>query len=69
MADSNNAGQFGNREDTVEQAKKGGEASSGSFGQPNSADPHKAGQMGAEAQPREAKVEGGKKGGSNSSRS
>lgn len=27
MADQNNPGQFGNREDTEEQAKKGGQAS------------------------------------------
>lgn len=31
MADSNNPGQFGNREDTEKQAQKGGKASSGSF--------------------------------------
>ncbi|GAB4585097.1 hypothetical protein Ntsu_29290 [Nocardia sp. IFM 10818] len=30
MADSSNPGQFGNREDTVEQARKGGRASTGS---------------------------------------
>lgn len=60
MADQNNSGQFGNREDTTEQASKGGKASSGSFGDKNGADPHKAGQKGAKAQPTEAKSEGGK---------
>lgn len=60
MADSNNPGQFGNRQDTREQASKGGKASSGSFGSEHGADPHKAGQKGAQAQPRQAKVEGGK---------
>ncbi|MFC0674346.1 stress protein [Brachybacterium hainanense] len=82
MADRNNPGQFGNREDTEEQARKGGEessgsfgeqnaadpreagreggqASSGSFGEENSADPAEAGRRGAEAQPTEAKREGG----------
>ena len=44
MADKNNPGQFGNREDTEEVARKGGEASTGSFGEKNAADPHKAGQ-------------------------
>lgn len=60
MADSNNPGQFGNRSDTEEQAHKGGKASTGKFGSEHGADPHKAGQKGAEAEPREAKVEGGK---------
>jgi len=59
MADENNPGQFGNREDTEEQARKGGEASTGSFGEENSADPSEAGKKGAEAQPHEAKVRGG----------
>jgi general stress protein YciG len=49
MADSNNPGQFGNREDTEEQAKKGGEASTGSFGEENGADPHEAGKKGGES--------------------
>ncbi|MUN54198.1 stress protein [Kocuria koreensis] len=44
MADKNNPGQFGNRNDTEEQAHKGGEQSSGSFGEKNAADPHQAGQ-------------------------
>lgn len=60
MADSNNPGQFGNRKDTKEQASKGGRASTGKFGSKNGADPHIAGEMGAEAQPREAKAEGGR---------
>ncbi len=59
MADKNNPGQFGNRSDTEQQASKGGQASTGSFGSQNAADPHDAGRKGAEAQPREAKVEGG----------
>lgn len=59
MADENNSGQFGNREDTEEQAQKGGEASSGSFGEENSADPSEAGRTGAEEQPTEAKARGG----------
>lgn len=66
MADSNNSGQFGNRDDTEEQASKGGQASPGQFGSEQGADPKKAGQEGAQAQPREAKVEGGKKGGKQS---
>lgn len=62
MADENNSGQFGNREDTEEQARKGGEASFGSsgiFGEENSADPSEAGRKGADAQPTEAKARGG----------
>jgi hypothetical protein len=59
MADQNNPGQFGNRQDTQEQASKGGQASTGSFGDKNGADPSAAGKKGAQAQPREAKVEGG----------
>lgn len=59
MADPKNPGQFGNREDTAEQASKGGQASSGSFGSENSADPSEAGKKGAEAQPTEAKQRGG----------
>ena len=60
MADKNNSGQFGNRKDTQQQASKGGKASTGKFGAEHGADPSKAGHKGAEAQPREAKVEGGK---------
>lgn len=68
MADSNNSGQFGNRSDTEDQARKGGQASTGSFGDKNGADPHKAGKKGADAQPVEAKQKGGKIGGQKSSR-
>lgn len=60
MADDNNPGQFGNRDDTEEQASKGGQASSGKFGSSQGADPSEAGRKGAQAQPREAKVEGGR---------
>jgi uncharacterized protein len=59
MPDPNNPGQFGNREDTEEQASKGGHASSGSFGSENAADPAEAGREGAQAQPTEAKARGG----------
>ena len=46
MADSTNPGQFGNREDTEEQAQQGGQASSGSFGEENGADPEETGAEG-----------------------
>ncbi|MGK8524819.1 hypothetical protein ACRS6B_26235 [Nocardia asteroides] len=59
MADQNNPGQFGNRSDTEEQARRGGQASTGSFGDKNSADPSAAGRKGAQAQPTEAKARGG----------
>lgn len=59
MADPQNPGQFGNRKDMREQAKKGGEASPSQFGMQQGADPQKAGEMGAKAQPTEAKREGG----------
>lgn len=59
MADPQNPGQFGNRSDTEEQARKGGKASSGSFGSSKGADPHEAGKKGAQAQPTEAKRKGG----------
>ncbi|WP_040787107.1 hypothetical protein [Nocardia pneumoniae] len=59
MPDPKNPGQFGNRSDTEEQARRGGQASTGSFGESNSADPRAAGRKGAEAQPTEAKVRGG----------
>ncbi len=59
MPDRNNPGQFGNRKDTQEQASRGGRASTGSFGQPNAADPREAGRKGAQAQPVEAKARGG----------
>jgi hypothetical protein len=54
MPDSNNPGQFGNREDTEKQAQKGGEASS------SKQDMSALGKKGAAAQPTEAKREGGK---------
>lgn len=60
MADTKNPGQFGNRKDTEEQARRGGEASTGKFGSEHGADPHEAGRKGAEAQPHEAKVRGGR---------
>lgn len=53
MADSNNPGQFGNRSDTTEQARAGGEASS------SKQDMSKLGKKGAKAEPHEAKVLGG----------
>ncbi|MGY1898849.1 hypothetical protein ACW9HR_04455 [Nocardia gipuzkoensis] len=59
MADKNNPGQFGNRSDTEEQARRGGQASTGSFGSSHSADPSAAGRKGAAAQPTEAKARGG----------
>lgn len=59
MATAKNPGQFGNRKDTTKQASKGGQASTGSFGSKNGADPSKAGKMGADAQPRDAKALGG----------
>ncbi|MFF0545993.1 hypothetical protein [Nocardia thailandica] len=59
MADQNNPGQFGNRSDTADQARKGGQASTGSFGSENAADPSTAGRKGAQAQPTEAKQRGG----------
>jgi hypothetical protein len=43
-----------------ELASKGGQASTGKFGDAKGADPHKAGSEGAKAQPRAAKVKGGK---------
>jgi uncharacterized protein len=66
MADANNPGQFGNRPDTEEQARRGGEASTGSFGEKNSADPSAAGKKGAAAQPTEAKSAGGQHSGGGS---
>lgn len=58
MADQN-PGEFGNRNDTEKQAKKGGEASTGSFGEKDSADPSQAGQEGAKAQSTADKAKGG----------
>ncbi|GAA1139632.1 hypothetical protein [Nesterenkonia lutea] len=60
MADQNNAGQFGNRNDTEQQASKGGQESTGSFDEKNSADPSKEGQKGAQAQSTEDKAKGGR---------
>lgn len=48
MADNNNPGQFGNRNDTEEQARKGGEQSPGQFGASEGADPSRAGQQGGQ---------------------
>ena len=59
MADPKNQGQFGNRPDTEYQASRGGQASPGKFGSARGADPHRAGRMGAKAQPTEAKRLGG----------
>lgn len=60
MADPNNPGQFGNRDDTEKQASKGGQKSPGSFGGSESADPSRAGQKGAEEQPNADKARGGR---------
>jgi hypothetical protein len=65
MPDPNNPGQFGNRDDTKEQARNGAEESSSQFGEENGADPQEAGSKGADAQPRKAKVEGGEESHSN----
>ena len=51
MADNKNTGQFGNRSDTEEQARKGGEQSPGQFGASEGADPSKAGEKGGEESP------------------
>lgn len=59
MADTDNPGQFGNRSDTEEMARKGGKASPGKFGSSQGADPSEAGRKGAQAQPTEAKRKGG----------
>lgn len=61
MADPKNPGQFGNRDEAEAQEarSRGGNNSSGSFGEKNSADPHIEGQKGAKAQPTEAKRRGG----------
>lgn len=49
MADQNTPGQFGSRNDTEMQAQKGGEASMGSFGEKNSADPSQTGRKGGQS--------------------
>ena len=51
MADKDNPGQFGNRDDTEEQARKGGEQSPGQFGASEGADPEEAGKKGGEQSP------------------
>jgi hypothetical protein len=53
MADTDNAGQFGNRPDTRKQAEEGGRVSS------SKQDMSKLGKKGAKAQPTEAKRRGG----------
>lgn len=45
MADRKNPGQFGNRKDTIKQAKKGGKMSPGQFGASEGADPKQAGRQ------------------------
>lgn len=60
MADNQNQGQFGNRNDTEKQARKGGEQSPGQFGASEGADPAKAGSKGADAQSKEDKAKGGR---------
>ena len=60
MADNKNPGQFGNRNDTEEQARKGGEQSPGQFGTKEGADPETAGEKGAQAQSKEDKAKGGR---------
>lgn len=70
MADQNNPGQFGSdNRDTQMEASKGDQMSSGKFGSPQGADPHKAGKKGAANQPTDAKRRGGEIGGSRSRRS
>lgn len=59
MPDPNDPGRFGGRGGTERQARRGGQAGSGSFGQRNSADPRIAGRNGAQAQPTEATVRDG----------
>ncbi|WP_084531644.1 hypothetical protein [Nocardia miyunensis] len=61
MPNRNNPGRFGNRPDTLEQASRGGRASTGSFGERNAADPREAGRRGARAQSAEAKSKGGRR--------
>lgn len=51
MADKNNPGQFGNRDDTEKQAQKGGEQSPGQFGASEGVDPQDAGKKGGEQSP------------------
>lgn len=58
MADQDNPGQFGNREDTEKQAQKGGEASSGSF-QEGSERAREAGRKGGEARASDSESQSG----------
>src|SRR5690625_4153752 len=51
MADNQNPGQFGNRNDTEEQARKGGQQSPGQFGASEGTDPSRAGQQGGQESP------------------
>lgn len=51
MAETNNLGQFGNRSDTEEQARKGGQQSPGQFGASEGADPSTAGEKGGGQSP------------------
>lgn len=60
MANNQNSGEFGNRNDTEEQARKGGQESPGKFGASEGADPASAGRKGAEAQNKEDKAKGGR---------
>lgn len=60
MADTHNAGQFGNRNDTDERALRGAEANAGRFGSDQGGHPSEAGRRGAEAPPHESKVAGGR---------
>lgn len=58
MANDDNSGQFGNRQDTGQQASTGGTMSGGNFkNDPKRAS--EAGKKGAENQPTEAKAKGG----------
>lgn len=61
MADQDNPGQFGNREDTIEEAIKGGEASTGGGGN------HRGGNnRGTKAHGAAGKTEAAKRGGEHS---
>src|SRR5699024_572295 len=49
LADPTNPGPDSNRNDTEKQAQKGGQQSSGSFGEANAADPSQAGRKGGQS--------------------
>ncbi|WP_040894631.1 hypothetical protein [Yaniella halotolerans] len=73
MADNKNPGQFGNRNDTEEQARRGGDQSPGRFDKSEGADPSRAGKKGGEESPGQfgasegaAPSKAGEKGGRNS---